>query len=130
MTLQRSTPLRRGAPLNRSRIKRKNPRRISRRAEDAPYVAAVTKGDCINCDAPGPSNPAHIKLRRGQSGTAYKVPDSQCVALCTPCHMFWDGQWDGPENPFVGLSELERFAIGQRWVAATRAKWAAHTGAA
>lgn len=113
--------------MKRSRLKKRAPRRLSRRAEDAPYVAWVREQRCCSCSSPERCDAAHITLSKNQKGMGMKVPDPQVVPLCRFCHRCWDEHRGG----YRGLSELERFAIGTRWVAETRARWgAAQTGAA
>ena len=94
------------------------------RAGEAPYVTWVITLPCINCGAPGPSDPAHMTLGPNEKGSSLKVDDLQVVPLCHACHMYWDGVWDGPTNPFRepdGSRPKEiRWEQARRWVTAVR----------
>lgn len=94
------------------------------RANESPYVQFVITLPCINCAAPGPSDPAHMTLGPDEKGTSLKVNDGQVVPLCHPCHMLFDGQEDGPDNPFReedGSRPKEtRWATARGWVEATQ----------
>lgn len=110
-------------PLKRTRMKRHAPRRLSKRKAMSPYVAWVKTLPCINCHRPGPSDPAHMTLGPNEKGTALKVDDSQVVPLCNGphgCHRYFDGNADGPRNPFRGFTKSDRYAHAAKWVERTR----------
>jgi len=110
-------------PLARSRMKRALPKRIKRRADASPYVQYVRTLACVHCHKSGPSTAAHVATGPGQKGMSLKVPDWQCVPLCDgprSCHRYFDGQEDGPKNPFRGWSKEEKWAVAADWVALTK----------
>ena len=100
----------------RSRMKRKSPRRLTRRAADAPFVKFVRSLACMWCQRPGPSDAAHMTLGPNEKGTSLKVDDRQVVPLCRRDHHNFDGITDGPRNPFRGWTKDERYAMAALWV--------------
>lgn len=137
MTLSRNTPLKRtgfgprkspmraarAAPLRASRWgiapSKKNKRATSTR-NNTPYRNFVRTLDCINCGRFAPSDPAHVATGPGQKGTALKVDDMQCVPLCRGCHRYFDGNADGPRNPFRGWTKEQKYVRARAWVEATQ----------
>lgn len=107
MTLRRYTRLERSKP-----IRKRKPRRLERRKEDAAYVRFVRGLDCIRCHAEGPSEAAHMPI--GARGMGLKAPDSSCVPLCRACH-----QWfDGGVTPHA--TKAQRRGLAVVWVRATQ----------
>lgn len=116
----------RAAPLRASRWgiapSKKNKRATSAR-NNTPYRNFVRTLDCINCGRFAPSDPAHVATGPGQKGTALKVDDMQCVPLCRGpegCHRYFDGNADGPRNPFRGWTKEQKYARARAWVEATQ----------
>lgn len=73
--------------------------------------------DCICCGRQGPGDAAHVVTASGQKGMALKVDDRQCVPLCRRCHRYYDGQADGPRNPFRHWTKDEKRDVAIGWVA-------------
>lgn len=140
MTLSRNTPLKRAgfgprkspmsrgraAPLRASRWgiapSKKNKRATSAR-NNTPYRRFVRTLDCINCGRFAPSDPAHVATGPGQKGTSLKVDDMQCVPLCRGpegCHRYFDGNADGPRNPFRDWTKEQKYERARAWVEATQ----------
>jgi hypothetical protein len=118
-SLQRKTPLRARAPMRRSWMRRKPPRRLSRRAGDTPYVRFVRLLSCCACGRPSPSEASHVTLSADQKGVGMKVSDAQCVPHCggpKGCH----AQWEQRRGRFAGWDRQMRWDTAARWVAAVQ----------
>lgn len=120
--LKRTGGLKRGKPLRATRwgiAPRKTPKRKLSRYERA-WMAFCRSLPCMNCRCRGPSDPAHMTLGANEKGTALKVDHTQCVPLCRSCHHYFDGQANGPANPFRGWTKEERYTLAAEWVAEMR----------
>lgn len=116
----RRAPLERGEPIKRTKpMRRASPRRLKRRAKLAPFVRFVKHLPCIHCHRKGPSDPAHMTLGPNEKGTSLKVGDDQVVPLCRSCHQYFDGNADGPRNPFRGFTKDQRYELAAEWVRLT-----------
>ncbi len=99
MSLKRKTPLHR-----KTWMRRRNPERAAKRydrdfGELAAYVRTLP---CASCEAPAPSDPAHVKSR-GAGGHAWlENGHGNIIPLCRLCHnaqhasgwskVFWGGR--------------------------------------
>ena len=54
------------------------------------YREHVSRYPCLNCGAPGPSDPHHDR-RHGNCGMGMKPPDTYCIPLCHKCHVLSEG---------------------------------------
>lgn len=114
--LQRKTPLRARAPMKRSWMRRKPPRRIAKRLADRPYVRFVKALPCCVCGRPGPSDASHVTLSANQKGIGMKVPDDQVVPKCREHHRDWEQR----RGRFAKWSREERWSQAAAWVAAVQ----------
>lgn len=97
-------------------MKRRPPRRLSRRAGDTPYRRFVNSLPCCSCGRPSPSEASHVTLSADQKGVGMKVSDAQVVPHCRACHRAWEQR----RGRFEGWSRQERWDQAARWVAAVQ----------
>lgn len=67
------------------------------RIRSAKYLNWIREQPCINCMAPPPSDPHHIKGTGGYSGAGLTAPDHLAMPLCRRCHNnIHAGLWKPP----------------------------------
>jgi hypothetical protein len=132
MSFARKSPLRRGGRLTASRwgvysVKRDNWRRdfLGERDDKPEKLTAYEKATrrfvqqlpCCVCGKRAPSEASHVALSPDQKGVSMKVPHSQVVPKCRPCH----GEWEERRGRFVGWSRERRWEQASAWVEAVHA---------
>jgi hypothetical protein len=116
--VKRGAPMLRKTPLRAKRwgLRPRSPRRLTRRAADAPYLRFVRLLACCSCGRPAPSEASHVTLSANQKGTGMKVSDAQCVPHCRRCHR----EFEERRGRFAGWSRQERWSQAAAWVAAVQ----------
>lgn len=117
MSLARYTPLRRVKPMRRTWMRKRAPKRLARRAADAPRLNYIRAMSCIACGRHGPCEASHVTTGPNVKGTGMKVSDRSVVPHCggpRGCH----AQWEQRRGRFAGWTREERWEQARAWVVA------------